>query len=65
GELRDEVDHMLMHPPHELAEFLDPELSGRIWTSFQEDGCGWLRPWSLYALGRWVTSLNAAPMAVS
>ena len=65
GALRDEVQGTLLSPPPELAALIEQRSVERVWASFQEGRSGWQQPWSLYALGRWVTGLTSPVAAAS
>lgn len=58
-ELGPEVGERLQQLPDLLAESLDAGAVRNVWLSFRGDGRRWLRPWSLYALSRWVDSLRS------
>ncbi len=57
--LRAEVEAALREPPEPLASLLQTEAVGRVWESHLRDGGRWLQPWALYALCRWVESIEA------
>jgi asparagine synthase (glutamine-hydrolysing) len=57
GDLADDVVATLSEPPHALRELLDCHATRSVWAGFDSNRESWLRPWSLYALCKWVESL--------
>jgi asparagine synthase (glutamine-hydrolysing) len=57
GHLRDEVDSRLRALPDQLEEFVRLEAVEQVWNRFLVDGRRWVRPWSLFALARWIDSV--------
>ena len=57
GDLADDVVATLSEPPHALRELLDRHAARSVWAEFVSNRASWLRPWSLYALCKWVESL--------
>jgi asparagine synthase (glutamine-hydrolysing) len=60
GELRGEVEERLRRPPEALAQLIDTRAGAEVWADYLASGRRWLRPWALYALARWVESLESA-----
>lgn len=60
GELKSELDDKLRRPPEVLAELVDVAAIADIWKEHNASGRGWLRPWALYSLSRWVESIESA-----
>ncbi len=59
-EMRGEIDARLRRPPEALARLIDSRVTVAIWEDYLASGRNWLRPWALYALVRWVESLESA-----
>jgi asparagine synthase (glutamine-hydrolysing) len=57
GDLAEDVVATLSEPPPSLRELLDPNATRSVWAGFASNRDSWLRPWSLYALCKWVESL--------
>ena len=62
GHLQDEVDSRLRSLPTQMQEFVQPAVVERVWDSFLKDGNRWTRPWSLFALARWIDSAASEVM---
>jgi asparagine synthase (glutamine-hydrolysing) len=58
GDLRSEVAATLTEPPAAVHALLDAAETRRVWTRFSSDENNWLRPWALYALCKWVESIE-------
>jgi len=56
GHLRDEVGSRLSSLPPEMKELVESDVVEGIWKGFLGDGRRWVRPWSLFALARWIDS---------
>jgi hypothetical protein len=39
-----------------MREFVRDDAAKRVWDRFRSDGRRWVRPWSLFALARWIDS---------
>lgn len=58
GDLRSEVAATLTEPAAAVNALLDQQETRRVWTRFSSDEKNWLRPWALYALCKWVESIE-------
>jgi asparagine synthase (glutamine-hydrolysing) len=59
GHLRDEVGSRLRSLPVEMQEFVRPQAVEQVWIHYLADGQRWVRPWSLFALARWIDSASS------
>ncbi len=60
GRMRGEIDERFRHPPKTLAEMVDTHTVAEVWADYKANGLNWTKPWALYALARWVESLESA-----
>jgi asparagine synthase (glutamine-hydrolysing) len=65
GDLAQDVVSVLSDPPPALRELLDRHATRSVWAGFASNRESWLRPWSLYALCKWVGSLSQRPPVTS
>jgi len=63
NELHGEVSERLSQLPAALDGALAADAIGDVWSAYCADGRRWLRPWSLYALSRWLDTLPKAVAA--
>ena len=54
GEMRSEIETVLLSPSDKLSAFISDEGVRKIWINFLENRCSWSRPWSLYVLKKWI-----------
>jgi asparagine synthase (glutamine-hydrolysing) len=54
GEMRSEIETVLLSPSDKLSAFISDEGVREIWINFLENRCSWSRPWSLYVLKKWI-----------
>ena len=54
GEMRPEIETVLLSPSDKLSAFISEEGVNKIWINFLENRCSWSRPWSLYVLKKWI-----------
>ena len=54
GEMRSEIETVLLSPSDKLSAFISEEGVRKIWINFLENRCSWPRPWSLYVLKKWI-----------
>jgi asparagine synthase (glutamine-hydrolysing) len=53
GELRPEVEDVLLRNDGPLSEFFVPGALIRLWEDFLEGRTNWARPWSIYVAKKW------------
>jgi asparagine synthase (glutamine-hydrolysing) len=53
GELRLEVEDVLLRTDGPLSEFFVPGALIRLWGDFLEGRTNWARPWSIYVAKKW------------
>ena len=58
GELAQEIRTTLMSPPAAITSLLNPTEIIDTWRAYADGRSSWLRPWSLYALCRWIETLS-------
>ena len=54
GEMRSEIETVLLSPSDKLSAFISEEGIRKIWIKFLENRCSWSRPWSIYVLKKWI-----------
>ena len=54
GEMRSEIETVLLSPSDKLSAFISEEEIKKIWVKFLENRCSWSRPWSIYVLKKWI-----------
>jgi asparagine synthase (glutamine-hydrolysing) len=60
-DLADDVEVKLTRPPEVVAAELSPSALAELWLRYSRRGGRWTTVWALYALCRWVDSLDALP----
>jgi asparagine synthase (glutamine-hydrolysing) len=63
GELKPEVEASLLALTNPLQSLVDSESVRAIWEAYCRDGRRWTRPWSLFALARWIDSVEDLQVA--
>ena len=54
GELRSEIETVLLSPLQQLDDLISQQSVTNIWNEFISGRISWSRPWSLYVLKSWV-----------
>ena len=53
GEMRSEIETVLLSPSEKLSNFISQDGVHKTWSNFLNKRCSWSRPWSLYVLKKW------------